>query len=63
VAADMMHVPYKGAGPVMIDLVGGQVDLHFASLPAALPLMETASCGRWRQRRRRASRPCPTCRP
>ena len=37
VAADMLHVPYKGAGPVMIDLVGGQVDLHFASLPAALP--------------------------
>ena len=41
VAADMMHVPYKGAGPVMIDLVGGQVDLHFASLPAALPLIES----------------------
>ena len=40
VAADMLHVPYKGAGPVMIDLVGGQVDLHFASLPAALPLIE-----------------------
>jgi len=35
VGSDMMHVPYKGAGPVMIDLVGGQVDLHFASLPAA----------------------------
>jgi len=41
VGADMMHVPYKGAGPVMIDLVGGQVDLHFASLPAALPLIES----------------------
>jgi tripartite-type tricarboxylate transporter receptor subunit TctC len=41
VAADMVHVPYKGAGPVMIDLVGGQVDLHFASLPAALPLIES----------------------
>ena len=40
VAADMVHVPYKGAGPVIIDLVGGQVDLHFASLPAALPLIE-----------------------
>jgi tripartite-type tricarboxylate transporter receptor subunit TctC len=38
---DMVHVPYKGAGPVMIDLVGGQVDLHFASLPAALPLIES----------------------
>jgi tripartite-type tricarboxylate transporter receptor subunit TctC len=41
VGSDMVHVPYKGAGPVMIDLVGGQVDLHFASLPAALPLIES----------------------
>ena len=41
VGADMVHVPYKGAGPVMADLVGGQVDLHFASLPAALPLIES----------------------
>jgi len=41
VGTDMMHVPYKGAGPVMIDLVGGQIDLHFASLPAALPLIES----------------------
>jgi tripartite-type tricarboxylate transporter receptor subunit TctC len=39
VGSDMMHAPYKGAGPVVIDLVGGQVDLHFASLPAALPLI------------------------
>lgn len=37
----MVHVPYRGAGPVMTDLVGGQVDLHFASLPAALPLIES----------------------
>ena len=34
---DLLHVPYKGAGPVMTDLIGGQVDLHFASLPAAMP--------------------------
>ena len=37
---DYLHVPYKGAGPVMTDLLGGQVDLHFASLPAALPLVK-----------------------
>ena len=37
---DMLHVPYKGAGPVMTDLVGGHVDLHFASLPAALSLVQ-----------------------
>lgn len=38
---DLLHVPYKGAGPVMTDLIGGQVDLHFASLPAALPLIRS----------------------
>jgi len=33
----MTHVPYKGAGPVITDLIGGQVDFHFASVPAAAP--------------------------
>ena len=37
--ANMVHVPYKGAGPLMTDLIGGQVDLHFASYPAAVPLV------------------------
>lgn len=34
---DMVHVPYKGGGPAMSDLVGGQVALSFASMPSALP--------------------------
>lgn len=39
--AQMVHVPYRGAGPLMTDLVGGQVDLHFASYPAALALVKS----------------------
>jgi len=31
------HVPHKGAGPALIDLLGGHVQFAFASLPAALP--------------------------
>ncbi len=31
------HVPHKGAGPALIDLLGGHVHFAFASLPAALP--------------------------
>lgn len=31
-AIDMVHVPYKGAGPALQDLIGGQVDLMFTSL-------------------------------
>lgn len=34
---DMVHVPYKGGGPAMSDLVGGQVSFSFASMPSALP--------------------------
>jgi tripartite-type tricarboxylate transporter receptor subunit TctC len=30
----MSHLPYKGAGPAMIDILGGQVDLIFNGLSA-----------------------------
>ncbi|WP_341908747.1 tripartite tricarboxylate transporter substrate binding protein [Ferrovibrio terrae] len=36
----LVHVPYKGAGPVMVDLLSGEVDMHFASLPAAISLIK-----------------------
>lgn len=29
----LVHVPYKGAGPAVVDLVAGQVQLQFASMP------------------------------
>jgi tripartite-type tricarboxylate transporter receptor subunit TctC len=35
---NMTHVPYKGAGPALNDLLGSHVDLYFSGLPAALPL-------------------------
>jgi tripartite-type tricarboxylate transporter receptor subunit TctC len=33
----MTHIPYRGAGPAMTDLLGGQVDLMFATAAAAAP--------------------------
>ena len=33
----ILHVPYKGAGPAMHDLVGGQIEIVFSTLSAALP--------------------------
>jgi tripartite-type tricarboxylate transporter receptor subunit TctC len=33
----LVHIPYKGAGPAMTDLLGGQVHLMFDNLPTALP--------------------------
>lgn len=35
---DMLHVPYKGAGPAMTDLLGGQVDALFVGTPVALQM-------------------------
>ena len=37
---DIVHVPYKGGGPAMADLVGGQVAFSFASMPSALPYVQ-----------------------
>lgn len=31
-----VHVPYKGSGPMVNDLVGGQVDLSFDNLPSSI---------------------------
>jgi tripartite-type tricarboxylate transporter receptor subunit TctC len=34
---DMIHVPYKGGGPAMIDVMAGQVEVLFSTLIQALP--------------------------
>ena len=33
---DMLHVPYKGAGPALMDLIGGQVQVIFDNLPSSV---------------------------
>jgi tripartite-type tricarboxylate transporter receptor subunit TctC len=39
---NIVHVPYKGSGPALIDLVGGQMQFMFSNLTAALPHMKSA---------------------
>jgi len=34
---DLLHVPYKGGGPMLIDLMGGQIQLGFDNLPSSMP--------------------------
>lgn len=38
---DITHIPYKGASPALTDIVGGQVDLMFATSAGATPLLES----------------------
>jgi tripartite-type tricarboxylate transporter receptor subunit TctC len=33
---DMVHVPYRGAGPALTDLIAGQVHVYFTALPEAI---------------------------
>jgi tripartite-type tricarboxylate transporter receptor subunit TctC len=39
---DIVHVPYRGAGPAMNDLVGGHVQMFFDLMPVVLPQVTTA---------------------
>jgi tripartite-type tricarboxylate transporter receptor subunit TctC len=34
---DLVHVPYKGGGPAMTDLISGQVQMNFAVIPVGMP--------------------------
>jgi len=43
--ADLLHVPYKGGGPAMTDLIGGQIPMLFSSLG---PVVGAAKGGRVR---------------
>ena len=33
---DIVHVPYKGAGPMLADLIGGQIQMGFDNLPSSM---------------------------
>jgi len=38
---NLVHVPYKGSGPALTDVVGGQVQIMFSNLTSAVPLVKS----------------------
>jgi tripartite-type tricarboxylate transporter receptor subunit TctC len=45
---NLVHVPYRGQGPAMNDLLGGQVQVMFATTPGTTEFVRPASCVRSR---------------
>ncbi len=41
IGADMLHIPYKGSGPAMTDLVGGQVLTMCETVPASIGMIKS----------------------
>jgi tripartite-type tricarboxylate transporter receptor subunit TctC len=39
---DLVHVPYKGTGPALVDVVAGQVYMIFSSLPSTMGFIKSA---------------------
>ncbi len=39
--SDMLHIPFKGEGPALTELLGGRVDLFFGNISAVLKYQET----------------------
>ncbi len=52
----IMHVPYKGSPPALLDLMAGQVQVVFADMPVALPYVKS---GKLRAIRRGRSQAFP----
>src|SRR5690606_40776935 len=40
---DILHVPYRGSGPAVADLLGGQVGSMFDNLPSSLPHVQAGT--------------------
>ena len=40
---DMIHIPYKGTGNAMPDVISGQVDMSFPNLPSAVPQVKAGN--------------------
>ena len=47
-SVNLVHIPYRGLGPAVTDLLGGQVQSIFSTTPRPSSTSGPASCARWR---------------
>ena len=62
VNVDLIHVPYRGTGPALTDLIGERMVAMACRFGTALPLIQDRRFARWPGRAPTACRGCPTCR-
>ncbi len=60
---DFQHIPYKGTGPALNDLLGGQVSMTFTDVLTAMPFIKSGKVRALGVTTRRARRRCRRCRP
>jgi tripartite-type tricarboxylate transporter receptor subunit TctC len=57
---DAMHVPYKGSGPLLVDLIGGQIEYSFETMTAATPHVKSGKVIAVAQTRTKRAKGHPT---
>lgn len=57
---DAIHVPYKGSGPMLTDLIGGQIDYSFDTMTAATPHVKSGKAIAVAQTRQKRAKGHPT---
>lgn len=45
---NILHIPYKGSGPAVNDLLGAQVDSMFDNIPSSVARIKSNTLVRWR---------------
>ena len=57
---DALHIPYKGSGPLLTDLIGGQIQYSFDTMTAATPHVKTGRAIAIAQTRTKRAKGHPT---